>query len=680
MENLLFDKVLLKNAKMLNLSETKTNQGDSAQNSLFVEVFEKSLLSIGFELTHQLKEVLLNKSISELQECYALINSVFSLPNYDVLYNTISKDDEQTILEQTLQKITSNIKTDEKIQLDLFSVEKAELLFKNLLGSSISWTQNDKELVQILYPLFYNQKFEALDNKENNAFLASVIFRETQDKDKIIPFIKTSKDLLRFVFAIKERDINSEDGIFGFKFSRPEQRILLEIVDNNNFILDMFKDEFEFKVLSKKIHSLTKENSRKYPNQAKQFKMLLDNKKPENWNNKFNLILSSPDFVTEEHLSEVLLQRPTDFSRNIIVLLSKYNPDTIISLYSKVIKYVPFKALSELYSALITPEYEHNRIVLIKNKFKSIGDSEVVLSDKVKENLISLIIEEMKNKFKGKVNENTVFIIDEDLNSITLPFSERETSSKVNFIPKLSRIKLSDKLEFVRTFVYWKNNSEYEHTDLDLSLIAVKDDGSTTISSWDNDFNTQRGEGVIFTYSGDKQNAVDGAAEYHDLYIDQLKKQGYKYIVSDLRSFTNQSFSEIKEVFFGYQFNQSEPSVSSSEQVFDINNLSTNMTLFVLDLEKMELIFVNSPIKSKSNRVSSSFDKETIDRIINLKKITVSEVLNLIAEANNIPVFNSVRDDNLLELLSSNSKTILEKYDFPTKGKPFDFEKLNTFF
>lgn len=251
MENLSFDKVLLKNAKMLNLSETKTNQGDSAQNSLFVEVFEKSLLSIGFELTHQLKEV-----------------------------------------------------------------------------------------------------------------------------------------LLRFVFALKERDINSEDGIFGFKFSRPEQRILLEIVDNNNFILDMFKDEFEFKVLAKKIHSLTKKNSRKYPNQAKQFKMLLDNKKPENWNNKFNLILSSPDFITEEHLAEVLLERPTDFSRNIIVLLSKYNPDTIISLYSKVIKDVPFKALSELYSALITPEYEHNRIVLIKNKFKSIGDSEVVLSDKVKENKI----------------------------------------------------------------------------------------------------------------------------------------------------------------------------------------------------------------------------------------------------------------------------------------------------
>ena len=57
MENLSFDKKKKKNAKMLNLSETKTNQGDSAQNSLFVEVFEKSLLSIGFELTHQLKEV-----------------------------------------------------------------------------------------------------------------------------------------------------------------------------------------------------------------------------------------------------------------------------------------------------------------------------------------------------------------------------------------------------------------------------------------------------------------------------------------------------------------------------------------------------------------------------------------------------------------------------------------------
>jgi stress response protein SCP2 len=190
-------------------------------------------------------------------------------------------------------------------------------------------------------------------------------------------------------------------------------------------------------------------------------------------------------------------------------------------------------------------------------------------------------------------NLGKVYICDKLKKYIT-PFAERKSSKALKTLTRGSRIALDNSDKYLRLFIHWKNIDK-ERVDLDLSVIFYDENWKTMDQvSWTN----LRSNGVNCVHSGDITNAPNGASEFIDIDIDQLKNANIKYATMSIYSFTGQEFSVIPECFAGYMVRQElgsgeifEPSTVANK--IDVTSESTNCLPFILDVDNREIVWAD---------------------------------------------------------------------------------------
>jgi hypothetical protein len=501
--------------------------------------------------------------------------------------------------------------------------EKFLKIFTDLVSVNQSLTSDDLNIVEwfiksgneLIFP-------ETIPFKETLCTLASYGLN--------VP-VKTVTDVLRIVVKMsggdislpkvpnkkkkfnvwsEDKTINHERDLFKFKkFTRKERRFILGLLEKTNCDSSeaIIKKE-RWVRLGEILHPGEYINS--YPKSFKFFTQIR-NEEVSSWYSKVN---KSFEISFEEGLIK-LSERPGEMVRKLDWLIRSNDKEvlTILNVFKEISDKVSNKVLFEIYNHFAKRKNRVvNRSVSIKGKRSKVQLPELPsIKQEYINNIQDLIINTLGRKYSSLPSLGKVWI-DDNLNKIPLPSNMRSLNPSLKPRIRGTRTPMGNQnANTIRAFVHWfdKNGD----MDIDLSAIFVGM-GKNKIISWNNNYNEDEG-----LFSGDIRHQQGSCAEYIDINIENALKNGYKYVILDIRNFNGGSLSDVEDCVFGWMEREypvaNEIFVPSTlSNTIRLTNSATNTIAAIIDIETQEYIFLD--IDQDGLPIAS----ENLDEILNAIK------------------------------------------------------------
>lgn len=475
-------------------------------------------------------------------------------------------------------------------------------IFTDLVSVNQSLTQSDLEIVKWFVNSGQELRFpQTIPFKENLCTLAAMGIK--------VP-VKTVTDVLRIAVSMSGGDIslpkvpgklvkynswsshkveNIQREDFKFKkFTRKERRFLLELLEQTNC------DASEAVLKSQRWVRLGEmlhpgEYSTKYPKAYTMFNTIR-NEKVSSWYGKVDKSFKESFDSGLKKLSE----RPGEFVRKLdwLIRSNSNQSSKVITTFKGVSPKVSNKVLFETYDHFAKRlDAKRNRNISIKGGRKRISLPDLEpLSHHTVNAIQNTIISSLGGKFSTLEPMGKVWI-DEELSKIPLPSNMRSLNPSLK--PRVRGIRTpmgNQNSKVIRSFVHWFD--EYGNKDIDLSATFIGM-GKHKIISWNNSQNEEEGY-----FSGDIRNREGSCAEYIDINIKNSLKNGFKYVVLDVRNFNGGSLADVTDCVFGWM----EREFPVANEIFvpatlantiRLTNSATNTIVAVIDLETQEYIFLD---------------------------------------------------------------------------------------
>ena len=198
------------------------------------------------------------------------------------------------------------------------------------------------------------------------------------------------------------------------------------------------------------------------------------------------------------------------------------------------------------------------------------------------------ISKKLKHLLKGRLGR---VYIDPAMKNYALPLRESTSQGGFGVLAAGSHIPIGDAKK-IRGFTYWEKVN-----DIDLSVIGLTKDGLQKEFSWRT---MGRRQSAALTYSGDQTSGYYGGSEYFDVDLKAFRElyPQLRYLIFCDNVFSGKNFDECI-CRAGYMIRDIEDSGQIFEpktvtSAFSVNCSSTFAYLFGLDVEKMELIWLNA--------------------------------------------------------------------------------------
>lgn len=216
------------------------------------------------------------------------------------------------------------------------------------------------------------------------------------------------------------------------------------------------------------------------------------------------------------------------------------------------------------------------------------------LNDRVCRSVITICNGALIEQYSKRDKLGNVYISDEFRNYL-VPFSQRSASKAVKTIVRGSRIPLKADTKAVRGFIWWTNTDKSDgsywdngRVDIDLSAVAY-DENWRYIRHCS--YTNLRSNDFRMYHSGDITNggpvSGKGVAEFLDVDIDSIVKNGGKYIVFQVYSFTRQTFADLPNCRFGWM----ERKDVDSGEIFEPSTVEMKMDLTANSIVAIPVIF-----------------------------------------------------------------------------------------
>ena len=488
------------------------------------------------------------------------------------------------------------------------SEDRFNQIFTDLVSINTSLMPQDMEIIKWFVSTNQYLKFPTeIPFKENLCTLAGmgldVPVKTTTDVLRIathmsggdisLPKVpsRTIKKRMRYGYNVVTDTVeNPQRENFKFKkFSRPERRRLLSMMENTNCdASEMILKSGRWVRLGEILHPGEFKN--KYPKAFDAFKKVRE-KKVRSW---YSYLESNFKQSLDRGL-EVLIQRPGEFVRRIDWLVRTYpdNIDTIMVYLSKAADKSSNKVLFEVYEHFENRrDSSKKRTVMIKGArtphvLPELPEIPIRTIDKIQ----SKVKEILQSKF-SKLESLGVCRVDEQLKNIPLPTNMRSMDFTNKPIIRGQRTPIEmENAKVLRAYVHWHDAQGNE--DLDLSATFVKNDGTyPDVCSYSNPKISD-----YILHSGDVRYRQGDCAEYVDVDIERAKQDGYKYIVFDVRNFERRSLGSVKAIFgmMEREFPEANdiwlPETITRAQ--SLTSESTTTLVSMIDLETMEYIHLD---------------------------------------------------------------------------------------
>lgn len=524
--------------------------------------------------------------------------------------------------------------------IHLGNKEDFNRIFTRLLSSKTSISETDKKDVAWFIKNYGNSILAYTPNeipfKENIAYLIGCLLNNNLDAEFYMKNnVKTATDILRIATALSDGDTSLAENTKFKSISKKNRKLFLQTLENiGNITEDMLRYKNRWKRLGEKLHPFEYKN--RFPKCFEAFDIIRNDKPFETFNGKVETALLNKDILK---LTNLLKSRPGELARRLDKLLRlEENPPHVISEFGLVASKVSTPVLLQVLShfknrnkpnelRVFFPKGNIGKAKAIDNNLPLIEqnwcDALAVICEK------ALIERFQKYKPLGKV------YIDEKLKNYTVPLSQRSASKALKTISRGSKIDLPIG-NTIRFFIYWKDGNE--RTDIDLSALGLDADSGykMTIAY----YNLKE---IGSFHSGDITSAPDGASEFIDIDISKCQKEGIRYVLMSVNSFTNQPYCDLPICFAGFMVRQ----YANSGEIYDPMTVENKFDLtantkvaipIIIDLYERKVIWTDLSLKRHPSVDNNVHNNLSSTSIINKSMTTVIkpnlyDLINLHIEA-----------------------------------------------
>lgn len=451
----------------------------------------------------------------------------------------------------------------------LHLADQSELgnILHNILSSKTSISAQDADDVCEIIKTYHDFKDylpDVIPLKENVALLAKNLLSlyGGNDYECIAKYFKTATDVLRFIVSLSGGDISLAARTEFKHLSRPERRMMMNLlVGCGSLTEDMFRYRDEWIRIGEILHPYTYLDP-KYETVVNAFKMLRNDKKPLYLMGKVEGEIASGNALAA---AKLLSSRPGEFSRRMDKLLrlaqDEAGQSSIIEMFAKVAENVATPVLLQLRQAFIgrlkgDPKM---RVFFPKGKVAkaySIPYNLPKIDTKLCNRMVDICEVALRKAYGQREPLGNVYI-DDELEYYIVPFSQRSASSGNKILVRGSRVSVASGTNVIRSFIWWTNTRDSHRVDLDLSSMILDDNFNylTHIS-----YTNLRNGDIRAYHSGDIVNGGSpdgkGVAEFIDIDIDAVVKNGGRYVCFQVYSFTARKFSSLPNCRFGWMERQ----------------------------------------------------------------------------------------------------------------------------
>ena len=439
---------------------------------------------------------------------------------------------------------------------------------------------------------------------------------------------RTVTDVLRLAVAMAGGDVSLAEPCRFPSFSRAQRRRLLGLLDAVGQVQDS-RDSAEemarrcerWKRLAR--HLRPGDYARRFPRAAALLRQVASGDAEAGFTSRLEEALVRRDV---ERALRLLSTRPGVFARRLNHLLRLCADDAarkrVVAEFARVAPEVALPVLVRLWEYFSSPGPDALpwRVVAIKAatgtkttltpSTRRPGPADAAVVRSVEEAL-------RQPKRLGRI------AVDQGLyGGYTAPVGLRSASPGMRTAGRGTRLPLPEG-ETIRFFLHWRDLPEAPpkapgpagpaaaedrdtRVDLDLSAFFVSEDFTRTEQIA---YYNLRSTAAV--HSGDLTSAPDGAAEFIDVTLAEALRQGWRYVVMTVHSFSHHRLSEVPECWAGAMTRGADPQsgeifeASTVMQRLDLISPTFNATPFVIDLAERHLIWWDLPVGVGEHQVAN---------------------------------------------------------------------------
>ena len=525
-------------------------------------------------------------------------------------------------------------------------------LYKDLAGSSIPLNPEDRTLLEELLQAIKdddNLRNVKVGVRENKAIINTFMV----NNNRPVINMDTVTDVLRLAANLSGGDVTLQEKVKFKTFPRKIRRALLYALDQipSSKYEDLFLYQEQWKRLGERLHP----HEFHYYNAQIFFSNVRGETKLQKWSGQVEEAIQNGDNNTAVDLLAV---KPGYLIKNVDRLVRTSNEKEykyFKTNFKKLLDKVSMRNLLSLRQHLISRNNAESRIFInksgkgfaIQNKLEKIDQPKIV-------DICSIIDRSLVNRLPNE----ELLISNNVLPTFAIPLSEKNKSEGFDVLPRGSVIELDPKMEIVRFFVYWHQNSQ--RTDYDLSLqFYDKNFNATGQVSWTSLRNS------FAIHSGNITNGTHGSSEFLDIDINQLPPNVY-YFVPTVNVFSGEKFDEVKECFFGYmarsKYEKGAPfepkTVKTKFALRGKGQICMPLAFFREgDAIKVKWLDLYSKGRNRCNMVENNkFTTALVAKtILNKEYLNIDYLLNLYKKAGSEIKFTDEHDEKLITISRLNT-------------------------
>ncbi len=620
------NKILLRRKNKLIVEKNGGHVQNRTEKAVLISMI-KNFESLGFTVSAELFEVLGTYTKPQLDQFYkGVIPCLKEMVGADKVYKPMYPNFPEQVMNATDVELYINAilhyftfgqwmpEYEKNERLPLFDENKSAILstgtiedlmeiFTNLVSSKTSLSVQDKEDVKTIMldsDRFYNYLPAEIPLKENVAFVAKLIIEQTPlvSAKHLGCYFKTATDVLRLIVSLSDGDISLAARAKYRSLKRKERRLIMDLLaDCGDITEDLFRYADEWLYACRFLHPFEEAfNKPKYENVRKAFNTLHNEKKPLMFAGKVQNAIVAKDMRAATTL---LKNRPGDFARQLDKLLrDAVDKNYVVNCFKDVAKDVSTPVLLQVYQHFVGrasdtklpvrvcfPKGNLARAMVISN---DVPDIDVKICKAIQRICKDALVENYKSReYMGNV------YIDPAFKDYLVPFSQRSASKAVKSIVRGSRVAIKKDATAVRAFIWWTNakkgNTIYDEGRVDIDLSAAMFDENWGYIDHVSYTNLRSGKMQAY-HSGDITNGGsvngNGVAEFLDINIEAVAKR-CRYVVYQVNSYTNQNYSDLPNVRFGWM----EREDVHSGEIFEPKTVAMSMDLTAESTIAIPVIF-----------------------------------------------------------------------------------------
>ena len=439
---------------------------------------------------------------------------------------------------------------------------------------------------------------------------------------------RTVTDVLRLAVALAGGDVSLAEPCRFPSFSRAQRRRLLGLLDavgqaqdSRDSAEEMARRCERWKRLAR--HLRPGDYARRFPRAAALLHQVASGEAEAGFTSRLEEALARRDV---DGALRLLSARPGVFARRLNHLLrlcaDEAARERVVAEFARVAPEVSLPVLVRLWEYFSSPGPDALPWRVVTIKAATGAKTTLIPSTRRPGPADAAVVHAVEEALRQRKRLGRIAVDQGLYEGYTAPVGLRSASPGMRTAGRGTRLPLPEG-ETIRFFLHWRDLPENPaeasgpagpaaaedrgtRVDLDLSAFFVSEDFTRTEQIA---YYNLRSTAAV--HSGDLTSAPDGAAEFIDVTLAEALRQGWRYVVMTVHSFSHHRLSEVPECWAGAMARGADPQsgevfeASTVMQRLDLVSPTFNATPFVIDLAERRLIWWDLPVGVGEHQVAN---------------------------------------------------------------------------